>query len=186
MSGLSRAPGLIVSVSRSDEHHFSKQPTTEIDLLTGLGVAGDAHLGRTVQHRSRMKVNPRQPNLRQVHLLHEELLDELAQRGFAVRPGDLGENITTRGIDLLSLPRGTLLRIGKDAELEVTGLRNPCAQIERFQTGLLAAVIDRRADGAPVLKAGVMAIVRRGGTVRTGDQITPHAPAPPHMPLERV
>ena len=135
---------------------------------------------------SRVAADPTQPNLRQVHLIHAELFAELAARGFAVSAGELGENITTEGIDLLALPRGTVLRIGGHAELEVTGLRNPCGQIERFQPGLLAAVVDRGPGGEVIRKAGIMAVVRTGGVVRCGDAIVVELPALPHVPLERV
>jgi len=177
---------LVVAVSRAAGYGFSKEVAAEgIVLVGGLGVAGDAHSGETVKHRSRVAVDPSQPNLRQVHLIHAELLDELAGRGFTVAPGDLGENILTRGLDLLGLSTGTLLRIG-GAEIKVTGLRNPCAQIERFQPGLLAAVLGRDADGALVRKCGVMAVVREGGTVRAGDVIDVTPPAGAHSPLAPV
>jgi MOSC domain-containing protein YiiM len=139
-----------------------------------------------VKHRSRVAVDPTQPNLRQVHLIQAELFDELAGRGFDIRPGDLGENVTTRGIDLLALPRGALLRLGGDAVVEVTGLRNPCAQIEAFRPGLLAAVLDRGPDGEVIRKAGIMGIVRASGDVRPGDGIAVTLPPPPHERLERV
>jgi MOSC domain-containing protein YiiM len=179
-------PETVVAVSRDGEHRFSKPVTESITLLTGLGVEGDAHAGVTVKHRSRVAVDPTQPNLRQVHLLHEELFEELAGAGFAVEPGQLGENITTRGIDLLALPRHTLLRIGADAVVEVTGLRNPCAQINGFQSGLLKQVAHLDADGQLVRKAGIMGVVLRGGRVEPGDLIRAEPPALPHLPLERV
>lgn len=96
----------VISVSKSDEHTFSKQVLHSITLIAGDGVEGDAHCGKTVQHRSRVKADPTQPNLRQVHLIHSELFEELKEQGFDVAAADLGENITTRGIDLLSLPKG--------------------------------------------------------------------------------
>ncbi|HYF42232.1 MAG TPA: MOSC domain-containing protein, partial [Ramlibacter sp.] len=157
-----------------------------IRLLAGLGVEGDAHLGATVKHRSRVARDPSQPNLRQVHLLHAELFDELVAAGFAVFPGDLGENLTTRGLDLLALPTGTRLRLGGCAVVELTGLRNPCSQIDRFQRGLMVAVLDRDAQGQLIRKAGVMAIVLEGGEVRAGDAIAVELPAPPHRPLAPV
>ncbi len=178
-------PARVVAVASDGAHRFSKQVLPEIRIVDGLGVAGDAHEGVTVRHRSRVAVDPSQPNLRQVHLLHAELLDELTGKGFRVAPGDLGENITTRGVDLLALPRGAVLTVG-DAALEITGLRNPCAQIERFQPGLLAAVLDRGPNGELIRKAGVMAVVRAGGTVRPGDRITVELPPPPHLPLGPV
>ncbi|MGJ3629764.1 MOSC domain-containing protein [Sphingomonas sp. MMS24-JH45] len=176
----------VVAVARDATHRFSKHPADRIEIVAGVGVVADAHAGTTVKHRSRVAIDPTQPNLRQVHLIHRELFDELAAKGFAVGPADLGENVTTRGVDLLALPTGAVLRIGADAVLEVTGLRNPCAQIERFRPGLLAAVLDRGADGAVIRKAGVMAVVRCGGVIRAGDAIAVDLPPLPHRPLERV
>ena len=178
--------GHVIAVARDDEHRFSKQIVAEIKIVAGLGVEGDAHQGRQVKHRSRVKADPSQPNLRQVHLIHAELFDELESKGFRVRPADLGENITTRGIDLLSLPKGALLRIGGAAVLEATGLRNPCVQIEQFQPGLLAAVLDRAPGGQLIRKTGIMTVVRTGGTVRQGDSIEVELPSPPYRPLDRV
>ncbi len=177
---------VVVAVSRDAEHRFSKPPVDQITLLTGLGVEGDAHLGVTVQHRSRVRIDPTQPNLRQVHLIHAELHDELRANGFAVQPGEMGENVTTRGIDLLGLPRGAVLRIGPDAVVEITGLRNPCAQIDNFEPGLLKQVAYLDANNELVRKAGIMGIVRSGGPVRPGDPIIVELPAEPHAPLERV
>lgn len=176
----------VTAVSSSADHSFSKTPRASIRLLAGLGVAGDAHLGTTVQHRSRVARDPSQPNLRQVHLIHAELHDELRSAGFEVRPGDLGENVTTRGIALLDLPTGALLALGDTAVVEVTGLRNPCRQIEDFQTGLLAAVLDRDAEGRLIRKAGVMAVVRASGEVCPGDPIRVTLPPAPHTPLAPV
>lgn len=176
----------VAAVSSSGEHKFSKQNQDHIHLLTGLGVENDAHMGTTVKHRSRVAVDPTQPNLRQVHLIHEELFDELAEKGFPVAAGDMGENIATRGIDLLALPCGTRLHIGEEAIVEVTGLRNPCKQIDDFQKGLLHAVLDRDAAGGLVRKAGVMAIVSQGGSVRRDDIIRIELPPLPHIKLERV
>jgi MOSC domain-containing protein YiiM len=169
---------IVVAVSSNSAHTFSKPNQAGIRVLPGLGVEGDAHLGTTVQHLSRMAVDPTQPNLRQVHLLHSELFDELRDAGFAVAPGDIGENITTRGIDLLNLPVGAVLRIGGSAVIEVTGLRTPCAQIDDFQPGLLAAV------RGP--KTGIMSIVLAAGEIRPGDPIHVELPPPPHRRLERV
>ncbi|MEF2073415.1 MOSC domain-containing protein [Consotaella aegiceratis] len=180
------ADGQVLDVARDSSHRFSKQPTESIQLVAGLGVEGDAHLGATVQHRSRVAADPTQPNLRQVHLIHTELFDELKAEGFAVAPGDLGENITTTGIDLLALPVGTLLAIGETALIALTGLRNPCAQIEKFQAGLLKAVLPRGPDGQVIRKAGVMAVVLSGGPVRPGDAIRVSLPPEPHHPLERI
>ena len=178
--------GSVAAVSLCSGHHFSKTPSLGIRLLTGLGVAGDAHLGETVKHRSRVRKNPTQPNLRQVHLLHIELFDELRARGFAVNPADLGENITTVGIDLLALPTGTRLHLGASAVVEVTGLRNPCIQLDRFQKGLMAATLDKDADGNLIRKAGIMSIVISDGEVRPGDAIRVELPAMPHRPLQPV
>ncbi|GAB4058043.1 MOSC domain-containing protein [Catellatospora paridis] len=177
---------IVVAVSRDAEHRFSKPNTDEIELVAGLGVAGDAHAGVTVQHLSRVAADPTQPNLRQVHLIHAELHDEVREQGFEVAPGQLGENITTRGLDLLSLPRGTVLRIGSQAVVEVTGLRNPCAQIDGFEDGLLKQVVYRDDEGTLVRRAGIMSIVLAGGPVRPGDTVTVELPAQPHLPLERV
>ena len=176
----------VEAVSRSATHSFSKPSEPSIELLEGLGVAGDAHLGVTVQHRSRVAADPTQPNLRQVHLIHGELHDELGAAGFRVRAGDMGENITTRGIDLLGLPRGTRLHIGEQAVVEVTGLRNPCGQLDQFQDGLLSAVLDRDAQGKLVRKAGIMGVVLAGGVIHPGDSIRAELPPPPHEALDRV
>lgn len=177
---------MVVAVALSPRHRFSKQVAPAITLLEGLGVAGDAHAGATVRHRSRVARNPAAPNLRQVHLIHAELFAELAGRGFAAAAGALGENVTTRGVDLLALPAGTVLRLGADAEVTVTGLRNPCAQLDRFAPGLMAATLARAPDGNLVRKAGIMATVRRGGTVRPGDAVVVVPPPPPHWPLAPV
>lgn len=174
----------VTAVASAGAHRFSKPPCLMIRLVAGLGVEGDCHAGRTVQHRSRVARDPTQPNLRQVHLMHAELHDELARRGFRVGPGDLGENITTRGIDLLGLGRGTLLQIGT-AIIEVTGLRNPCAQLDRFQPGLMAATLDRAPDGGLVRKAGIMGIVIASGAVHAGDRIKIERPVT-HRPLDVV
>ncbi|TQN41818.1 MOSC domain-containing protein YiiM [Blastococcus colisei] len=173
-------------MSRDVVHRFSKQPAAEIRLVAGLGVEGDAHAGTTVQHRSRVAVDPTQPNLRQVHLIPAELLAELAAAGFEVEPGQLGENVMTSDLDLLSLPRATRLRLGEHAVVELTGLRNPCRQIEDFRPGLLKEVVGRAADGSVVRKAGVMAVVITGGTVRPGAAIAVRRPAGPHVALDRV
>jgi MOSC domain-containing protein YiiM len=175
--------GSVVAVSLRSGHHFSKTPCLGIRLLTGLGVAGDAHLGETVKHRSRVRKDPTQPNLRQVHLLHTELFDELRARGFAIKPADLGENITTEGIELLALPTGARLHLGASAVVEVTGLRNPCIQLDHFRKGLMAATLDRDADGNLIRKAGIMSIVIADGDVRPGDTIQVELPATPHRPL---
>lgn len=178
--------GRVVAVARDGSHRFSKRPAPAIEVIAGLGVKGDAHAGTTVKHRSRVAADPSQPNLRQVHLIHAELFAELERKGFRVRPADLGENITTGGIDLLTLPRHSLLLIGPDVTLEVTGLRNPCVQIERFQPGLLAAVLGRGPNNEVIRKAGIMTIVKSGGVIRPGDRISITMPPEPHLPLERV
>ncbi|WP_445502013.1 MOSC domain-containing protein [Microvirga sp. G4-2] len=176
----------VVAVSRSPTHSFSKPNAESIRLMADLGIEGDAHAGETVKHRSRVKVDPTQANLRQVHLIHAELFDELAAKGFPVAPGEMGENITTRGIDLLNLPVGTKLHIGSSAMVELTGLRNPCVQIDRFRKGLMAAVLDRDGEGQLVRKAGVMGIVLAGGEVYAGDPISITLPTEPYRRLERV
>lgn len=176
----------VVAVSRSGGHTFSKPNAGSILLLAGLGVEGDAHLGETVKHRSRVARDPNQPNLRQVHLIHAELHDELRAAGFSVRPGDMGENVTTREVDLLGLPAGTRLLLGDSAVVQLTGLRNPCAQLDGFQPGLMAAVLDHDEDGNLVRKAGVMAIVLTAGEVRPGDAIRIELPPLPHRPLAPV
>ena len=178
--------GQVLAVARDERHRFSKLARAEITLIAGLGVEGDAHAGATVQHRSRVAIDPSQPNLRQVHLLHAELFDELRTAGFEVGPADLGENITTKGLDLLALPTGALLRIGKEAVIEVTGLRNPCHQIDRFQSGLLSAVLVRGPGGKMARKAGIMGTVTRGGPVRVNDPIEVILPPLPHVALARV
>ncbi|MFF9396129.1 MOSC domain-containing protein [Streptomyces griseoluteus] len=178
--------GRVTAVSSNGQYSFTKPNRDSIRLLAGLGVEGDVHAGVTVKHRSRVAQDPTQPNLRQVHLIHEELFVEVGREGFTVEPGELGENITTCGIDLLGLPVGTLLRIGDSAVLEVTGLRNPCLQIDNFQDGLLKQVVGRDEAGNIVRKAGIMSIVRQGGTVCPGDTIEAELPSGPHRPLDRV
>ncbi|MFI0420822.1 MOSC domain-containing protein [Spongiactinospora sp. 9N601] len=178
--------GLVTSVSRSAGHTFSKPVCDGVRLLAGLGVEGDAHLGETVKHRSRVARDPSRPNLRQVHLIHAELHDELVRAGFAVSAGQMGENITTRGVDLLGLSAGALLRIGGQAVVRVTGLRNPCVQLDDFMPGLMAAVLDRDEHGHVVRKAGVMGVVVTGGEVRPGDEVLVEPPQGPHVPLTPV
>src|SRR5882757_2309802 len=155
--------GSVIAVSLRRGHYFSKTPSLSIRLLKGLGVAGDAHMGETVKHRSRVRKDPTQPNLRQVHLMHAELFDELRLKGFVVQSADLGENVTTEGIDLLALPSGTRLHLGASAVVQITGLRNPCIQIDHFQNGLMAATLDRDTEGNLVRKAGVMGVVLADG-----------------------
>lgn len=176
----------VLAVHAARGHNFSKRTQLFIDIVEGLGVAGDAHAGTTVKHRSRVAADPTQLNLRQVHLIASELLDEVNGLGFDVAPGALGENVTTTGVDLIDLPRGTVLALGDAVRLEVTGLRNPCVQIERFRPGLLQHMIGKRADGTPLLRTGIMTVVLTGGTVRAGDPIGVELPAEPHRRLEKV
>jgi MOSC domain-containing protein YiiM len=179
--------GVVMAVSRSATHTMAKPNQEWIRLLAGLGVEGDAHAGVTVKHRSRVAIDPTQPNLRQVHVIHAELLDELAAAGFAVSPGAMGENITTRGVDLLALPTGARLHFGDGAVVEVTGLRNPCGQLNGIARGLLAAVIDRDEQGHVIRrKAGVCGVVVAGGDVRPGDGVRVELPAQPHRALAPV
>lgn len=178
--------GTVVAVSRSSGHSFSKPNQGCIRLLEGLGVEGDAHMGVTVKHRSRVAKDPTVPNLRQVHLIHAELIDELEAAGFRVAPGDMGENVTTRGVDLLGLPTGTILRLGAEAMVEVTGLRNPCRQLNDFQPGLMNATLDRDAEGNLIRKAGIMGVVRAPGEIKPGDRIEVELPPEPHHKLEAV
>ena len=177
--------GVVVAVARSASHTMAKGVEPSIRLVAGLGVEGDAHAGKTVRHRSRVRRDPTAANLRQVHLIHAELHDELAERGFAIAPGVMGENVTTRGIDLLRLPRGTRLRVG-GATIEVTGLRNPCAQLDAIAPGLREATLGRATDGSLLRKAGVMGTVADGGPVCAGDLIGVRLPATPWWPLEPV
>ena len=176
----------IIALASDAEHRFSKGPRQSLTLLAGLGVSGDAHAGRMVQHLSRVKQDPSQPNLRQVHLIHAELFDELALKGFAIAPGQMGENVTTRGINLLGLSAGTRLRLGGEAVIEITGLRNPCRQLNGLAPELMAATLDRDADGELIRKAGVMAVVVIGGEIVVGDAITLESVPLVHEPLGPV
>lgn len=176
----------VISLQRSDTHSFSKATVPVIELVAGLGVVGDAHQGARVKHRSRVRADPTQPNLRQVHLFQSEVFADVAADGFVVGPGDLGENITTTGLDLLALPTGATLRIGEQALVTLTGLRNPCGQINGHADGLLDALRPRRADGSVELRGGVMGVVILGGTVRTGDPIEVSLPPGVPVPLARV
>ncbi len=178
--------GVITAVSRSATHTMSKPNQGSIRLLTGLGVEDDAHKGETVKHRSRVARDPNQPNLRQVHLIHSELHDELRAAGFDMATGQMGENVTTRGVDLLGLPTGARLHLGDTAVVEITGLRNPCAQLDGLQPGLMAATLDRDAEGNLVRKAGIMGVVLADGEVRAGDPIRVELPPEPHEALKPV
>jgi MOSC domain-containing protein YiiM len=178
--------GTVLAVSRSATHTFSKPNENSIHLITGIGIEGDAHSGEKVKHRSRVKANPNQPNLRQVHLIHAELHAELSAKGFSVAAGQLGENVTTRGVDLLHLPKGARLYLGATAIVEITGLRNPCAQIENFQSGLLKACLAKDEQGHVIRKTGVMGIVIAGGEVKPGDTVRVEFPVGPPQPLEVV
>jgi MOSC domain-containing protein YiiM len=179
--------GVVTAVSVSPTHTMRKPTAPSIRLLAGLGVADDAHQGVTVKHRSHVRRDPAKPNLRQVHLIHSELHEELATRGFAgLLPGQMGENVTTAGVDLLGLPVGTKLRLGPAAVVEVTGLRSPCAQLDGIQPGLMQATLDRDAEGNVVMKAGIMGIVLTGGEIRPGDTIGVELPPPPHRALQKV
>ena len=178
--------GVVAAVCRSPTHSLTKPMSDSIRLLAGLGVEGDAHAGATVKHLSRIFKFGNAPNLRQVHLMHSELFDELSEAGFKVWAGLMGENITTRGLDLLSLPTGARLHLGNDAVVEVTGLRNPCRQLNKLQSGLMAATLARDIAGNLIRKAGVMGIVLAGGEVSEGDPITIELPSAPHQPLAPV
>ncbi|MCS6567985.1 MOSC domain-containing protein [Curtobacterium flaccumfaciens pv. flaccumfaciens] len=186
MSGDDMDQPRVVAVSKDGEHRFSKPLVDAVTLVAGWGIEGDAHAGTTVQHRSRVARDPSQPNLRQVHLLHAELFDEVAEAGFSVEAGQMGENVTTSGIDLLGLPEGAVLHLGDDASVQVTGLRNPCQQINGFEPGLLRAVLGRAEDGTVERKGGVMSVVLTGGTVRPGDRIRVELPDGERRPLQPV
>ncbi len=178
--------GLVEAVSVSPRHTVAKPNQLAIRLLEGIGVEGDAHAGATVKHRSRVRRDPSQPNLRQVHLIHAELHDRLRADGYNLAPGQMGENITTRGVDLLALPAGTRLHIGATAVIEITGLRNPCVQLDRIYAGLMGAVLRRDVHGNLVREAGIMSIVLNGGDVSPGDTIRMELPALPHRALQPV
>jgi MOSC domain-containing protein YiiM len=177
--------GKVIAVALNAGHHFSKTLVDAIELIAGEGVVGDAHCGTLVKHRSRVATDPSQPNLRQVHLVHSELFDELSANGFDVKPADIGENITTRGIDLLALPLDSLLHVGSTV-ISVTGLRNPCHQLNKFAPGLMNAVLDKADDGNLIRKAGIMGVVLVSGVIRCGDDINVQLPTPPHSRLKPV
>jgi MOSC domain-containing protein YiiM len=178
--------GSVMAVCRGRLHAFSKQTVDRIQLVEGLGVHGDSHAGPTVQHMSHLRRDPFQPNLRQVHLIHSELFEELARAGYTVGPGALGENVTTSGVDLLGLPRDSLLHLGRTAVVRVTGLRNPCQQINDFADGLLKLVLLPGQGGEVIRKAGIMGVVERGGMVSPDDPIHVELPAGEHRRLRRV
>lgn len=180
------ADARVVAVSRDGEHRFSKQPMRSITLIAGIGVTGDAHAGTTVQHLSRVRRDPTTPNLRQVHLIHSELFGQVAERGHDVEPGQLGENVTTEGIDILALPRGALLTLGETAVIEITGLRNPCTQINGLSPGLMKELVHVDDAGRTVRLAGVMSVVLHGGVVRAGDRIHVELPVGAQEPLGPV
>ncbi len=188
MSDLSRndSQPRVVGVGRSPKHGPAKPRQESIRLLRGLGVEGDAHLGERVQHLSRKRADPALPNLRQVHLIGIALYERLRGEGFDVAPGDMGENVTTRGVALLALPTGTRLRLGAGAVVALSGLRNPCRQLDGVQPGLMAATLDRDEGGGLIRLAGVMATVVEGGPVRAGDSIEIELPAGPQQPLATV
>jgi len=178
--------GVVIAVSAKAKHGVNKANREVVRLIAGEGIEGDAHCGTTVKHRSRWRRDPTQPNIRQVHLMHAELHDELAAKGFVVTPGLMGENITTRGVDLLGLPKGAIVRLGPDAVVEITGLRNPCYQLDELQQGLMAACLDKTANGELVRKAGVMSVVLAGGEVRARDAVVVELPTGPFEALKPV
>ena len=180
-----RERGTVVAVSRCPDHGFSKAPQAEIRLLEGLGVEGDAHAGRTVQHLYRIKLDAEAPNLAQVHFLHAELFDEMAAQGYALEPGAMGENVLTSGLDLLAMPTGATFRIG-EAIVEISGIRDPCKKIDALGKGLTKALFGRATDGSLQRKAGIMGVVRRGGAIRPGDAVFVELPPEPHRPLAVV
>jgi len=183
---MSESNGTVVAVSAKLDHGVRKPNRSSIRLRAGFGVEGDAHYGSKVQHLSRARQNPEQPNYRQLHLLQSELHDELLTAGLSVGPGEMGENVTTRGVDLLALPTGAVLRLGSAATVEITGLRNPCPQLEAIHEGLMAATLDRDESGEPIRKAGIMAVILEDGVVKAGDAIRVELPPEPHLPLQPV
>ncbi len=178
--------GKITSVNLSGTHSMQKQQKERINLLKGLGVEGDAHMGKKIKHRSRVAKDPDQPNLRQVHLIQNELHDELSRKGFTVGPGQMGENITTSGIQLTTLPEDTVLKIGPTAQIQVKGLRSPCHQLNGVEEGLLKAVTVKHEGGSAILKWGIMGIVKEGGEIQPGDEIAVEFPEEPHVMLDKV
>lgn len=178
--------GKILGVSKSQSHTFTKFSCEHITLIKGLGIKGDAHMGKTVKHRSRVLKDPTQPNLRQVHLIHSELFEELKQKGFYIINGEMGENITTIGVDLLGLPKSTILKLGEKVKIRITGLRNPCNQLNSIKEGLMKAVLDTDENGGLIRKAGIMGVVVEGGEISVGDEIEILLPEEPYHKLERV
>jgi len=177
--------GFVKALSRSKNHTLIKKNETQIKLEKGLGVERDAHFGKTVKHRSRVKKDPNQPNLRQVHLMHSELFEELSQKGFDVSAGEMGENITTTGIDILHLPVNTILHIGENAQIQLTGFRNPCAQLDGIQKGLMKALLTVDNDGNLFRKSGVFGIVLKGGIITVKNKILVELPEKPHIKLPK-
>ena len=173
----------VIAVSRKATHKFSKNNQLAIDLVAGFGVSGDAHYGQTVQHRYDKKKDPNRPNLRQVHLIQSELFDWVANKGYAIAPGDLGENITTRGIDLLALPLGTRLKLGESAIVELTGLRHPCKLINSLGQNLMDVMKDSTPKGEMRPKAGVMSVVIESGKIMPDDEVVVFLPNGPFVPL---
>jgi hypothetical protein len=186
MNEPNQAKASVLAVARDAGHNFSKPVCDSINVVTGLGVEGDAHYGKLIQHLYRIKKEPNDPNLRQIHLIHRELHEELLAKGFDIAPGDMGENVTTQGIDLLGLPRGTVLKFGEEAAVEITGLRNPCYQLNHFREGLMKACLDKAEDGSVIFKSGIMGIILKDGTIKPGDQIRVELPDGPHTPLDLV
>lgn len=186
MNEPNQAKASVLAVARDAGHNFSKPVCDSINVVTGLGVEGDAHYGKLIQHLYRIKKDPNDPNLRQIHLIHRELHEELRAKGFDIAPGDMGENVTTQGIDLLGLPRGTVLKFGEEAAVEITGLRNPCYQLNDFREGLMKACLDKAEDGSVIFKSGIMGIILKDGTIKPGDQIRVELPDGPHTPLDLV
>ncbi len=180
------SPPSVYKLCKSPTHSMEKYLQQSVELIQGIGVAGDAHAGETVKHKSRIAKHGNKPNLRQVHLIHKELLTELKTLGFAIDPGEMGENITTEGIDLLALPENTILKLGNSAELRITGLRNPCSQLDGIQSGLMKAVLAKDQNGQLIRKAGIMAVVHKNGMVHCGDPIQIVNPPPPYKPLTPV
>jgi MOSC domain-containing protein YiiM len=172
----------VVAVHRKEEYGVFKEIQESVHLVKGFGVQGDAHMGTLVQHRYNKKQNPNQPNLRQVHLIQAELFDDLKELGLIVKPGEMGENITTRNIDIINLPLDTKLHLGDSAILQLTGLREPCGQLNTVQKGLKNAVLDESGKS----RVGVMSVVLRGGAVKADDLIRVELPSEPHQDLQPV